>query len=143
MEYVELHARSAFSFLAGASMPESLAYPMFYRRDELRQMGILSARELKRLPNNKPVSAAGAVITRQRPGTARGLIFLTLEDETGHANVIVMPDVYRADPMVVIHERFIRVEGRIQNQDGIVHVNAERILPLIVSSIGPDSHDFH
>jgi error-prone DNA polymerase len=118
-------------------------HPMLYRREELRQMGIVSASELKRLPNNKPVVAAGAVITRQRPGTARGLIFLTLEDETGHANVIVMPDVYRADPMMVVHERFIRVEGKIQNQDGIVHVKAERILPLIVSSAGPDSHDFH
>lgn len=118
-------------------------HPMFYRREELRQMGIVSASELKRLPNNKPVIAAGAVITRQRPGTASGLIFLTLEDETGHANVIVMPDVYRADPMVVVHERFVRIEGRIQNQDGVVHVKAERILPLIVSSAGPDSHDFH
>jgi len=118
-------------------------HPMFYRREELRRMGVLAASELKRLPNNRPVIAAGAVITRQRPGTALGLIFLTLEDETGHANVIVMPDVYRSDPMVVVHERFIRVEGRIQNQDGIVHVKAEKILPLIISSAGPNSHDFH
>jgi error-prone DNA polymerase len=65
------------------------------------------------------------------------------ENETGHANVIVMPDVYRADPMVVVHERFILVEGKIQNQDGIVHVKAERIMPLNVSSAGPESHDFH
>jgi error-prone DNA polymerase len=118
-------------------------HPMFYRREQLRNMGILSASELRRLPNNKPVVAAGAVITRQRPGTAKGLIFLTLEDETRHANVIVMPDVYQTDPMVVVHERFVRVEGKIQNQDGIVHVRAERILPLVVSSAGPDSHDFH
>lgn len=106
-------------------------------------MGIVSARELKRLPNNKPVVAAGAVITRQRPGTAKGLIFLTLEDETGHANVIVMPDVYAADPMVVVHERFVRVEGKVQNQDGVVHVKAETIMPLHISSAGPDSHDFY
>jgi error-prone DNA polymerase len=118
-------------------------HPMSYRRKELRRMGIVSASELKQLPNNKPVIAAGAVITRQRPGTAKGLIFLTLEDETGHANVIVMPDVYNADPMVVVHERFIRVQGRVQNQEGIVHVKAERILPLLVSSAGPESHDFH
>jgi error-prone DNA polymerase len=118
-------------------------HPMSYRRKELRRMGIVSARELKQLPNNKPVIAAGAVITRQRPGTAKGLIFLTLEDETGHANVIVMPDVYAADPMVVVHERFIRVQGRVQNQEGIVHVKAEHITPLSISSAGPDSHDFH
>jgi error-prone DNA polymerase len=83
------------------------------------------------------------VITRQRPGTAKGLIFLTLEDETGHANVIVMPDVYNADQMVVVHERFVRVEGRVQNHEGVVHVKAERILPLVISAAGPDSHDFH
>jgi error-prone DNA polymerase len=119
------------------------AHPMSYRRKELRRMGIVSASELKKLPNNKPVIAAGAVITRQRPGTAKGLIFLTLEDETGHANVIVMPGVYNADPMVVVHERFIRVQGRVQNQEGIVHVKADRITPLSISSAGPDSHDFH
>lgn len=118
-------------------------HPMAYRREELRRMGIVSANELKKLPNNKPVLAAGAVITRQRPGTAKGLIFLTLEDETGHANVIVMPDVYAADPMVVVHERFISIKGKIQNQDGVVHVKAETITPLHISSAGPDSHDFH
>ena len=118
-------------------------HPMAYRREQLRQMGIVSASELRKLPNNKPVVAAGAVITRQRPGTAKGLIFLTLEDETGHANVIVMPNVYAADPMVVVHERFTRVEGKVQNQDGIVHVKADKIAPLVVSSAGPDSHDFH
>jgi error-prone DNA polymerase len=116
---------------------------MAYRREELRRMGIVSAGELKKLPHNKPVIAAGAVITRQRPGTAKGLIFLTLEDETGHANVIVMPDVYADDPIVVVHERFIRVEGKVQNQDGIVHVKAEKITPLVVSSAAPESHDFH
>lgn len=48
-----------------------------------------------------------------------------------------------ADPMVVVHERFVRVEGKIQNQDGIIHVKAERITPLNISSAGPDSHDFY
>ncbi|MGI8961752.1 MAG: OB-fold nucleic acid binding domain-containing protein [Bryobacteraceae bacterium] len=118
-------------------------HPMSYRREELRRMGIVSASKLKKLPNNEPVIAAGAVITRQRPGTAKGLIFLTLEDETGHANVIVLPDVYNTDPMVVVHERFIRVQGTVQNQEGIVHVKAERIMPLSITSAAPDSHDFH
>jgi error-prone DNA polymerase len=118
-------------------------HPMAYRRQQLRQMGIVSARELKQLPNNKPAVAAGAVITRQRPGTAKGLIFLTLEDETGHANIIVKPEVYSADPMVVLHERFVRVQGQVQNQDGIVHLRAQKILPLAVSAAGVSSHDFH
>jgi error-prone DNA polymerase len=118
-------------------------HPMAYRRERLRQMGIVSASELKKLPHNKSAIAAGAVITRQRPGTAKGLIFLTLEDETGHSNIVVMPDVYSADPMVVLHERFVRVQGRVQNQDGVVHLRAEKILPLNVSAADVSSHDFH
>jgi error-prone DNA polymerase len=66
-----------------------------------------------------------------------------LEDETGHANIIVMPDVYSADPIPVLHERFVRVEGRVQNQGGIVHLKAERVLPLSVSAAETQSHDFH
>ena len=118
-------------------------HPMLYRREQLRRMGVVSAAELKKLPHNRPVTAAGCVITRQRPAAAKGLIFLTLEDETGHANVIVMPDVYQSDPMVVLTERFVQVHGTIQNQDGVVHVKAERIMPLTISAAGPASHDFH
>ncbi len=118
-------------------------HPMAYRREQLRTMGIVSASELRRLPNNKPAVAAGCVITRQRPGTAKGLIFLTLEDETGHANVIVMPDIYASDPMVVLHERFVQVRGRVQNHDGVVHLRAEKISPLGVSAAAVSSHDFH
>ena len=118
-------------------------HPMAYRREQLRQMGIVSASELRKLPHNRFAVAAGCVITRQRPGTAKGLIFLTLEDETGHANIIVMPDVYSADPMVVLHERFVQVQGRVQNQDGVVHLRAERIWPLCVSAGATRSHDFH
>lgn len=118
-------------------------HPMAYRRAQLQKMGIVSARDLKKLPHNKPAVAAGAVITRQRPGTAKGLIFLTLEDETGHANVIVMPDVYTADPMVVLHERFLRIQGRVQSQDGVVHLRAEKIMALTVSAAGVAAHDFH
>jgi error-prone DNA polymerase len=118
-------------------------HPMAYRRERLRQMGIVSASDLRKLPHNRTAMAAGCVITRQRPGTAKGLIFLTLEDETGHANVIVMPDVYSLDPMVVLHERFIQVQGRVQNQDGVVHLRAERISPLSISAAVTQSHDFH
>jgi len=118
-------------------------HPMAYRRQELRQRGIVSASELRQLPHNRPAIAAGCVITRQRPGTAKGLIFMTLEDETGHANIIVMPDVYSANPMAVLHERFVQVQGRVQNQDGVVHLKAERVWPLLVSAAATESHDFH
>jgi error-prone DNA polymerase len=106
-------------------------------------MGIRSAAELRQLPHGKPAVVAGCVITRQRPGTAKGLIFLTLEDETGNSNIIVMPDVYANDPMVVLHERFVKVQGTVQNQDGIVHLKAQKILPLHVTSAETWSHDFH
>jgi error-prone DNA polymerase len=118
-------------------------HPMAYRREQLRRMGIVSAIELRKLQHNKSAVAAGCVITRQRPGTAKGLIFLTLEDETGHTNVIVMPDVYSLNQMVVLHERFVQVKGRVQNQDGVVHLRAERISPLSVSAAATQSHDFH
>jgi error-prone DNA polymerase len=118
-------------------------HPMAYRRTALRRMGICSAAELRQHPHGKPAVVAGCVITRQRPGTAKGLIFLTLEDETGNANIIVMPDVYSADPMVVLHERFVKVKGTVQNQDGIVHLKALKILPLHVTAAETQSHDFH
>lgn len=116
---------------------------MAYRRATLRRARICSAAELRALPHGKPAVVAGCVITRQRPGTAKGLIFLTLEDETGNANVIVSPDVYSHDPNVVLHERFVKIRGTVQNQDGIVHLKAMKIMPLQVTAAETQSHDFH
>jgi error-prone DNA polymerase len=106
-------------------------------------MGICSEAQLRELRHGKPAVVAGCVITRQRPGTAKGLIFLTLEDETGNSNVIVSPDVYSSDPAVVLNERFVEVQGTVQNQDGIVHLKAKKILPLQVTAAEMQSHDFH
>jgi error-prone DNA polymerase len=118
-------------------------HPMAYRRKELRSMGIISAAELRALPHGKRATVAGSVITRQRPGTAKGLIFMTLEDETGNANVIVMPDFYEKNRAAVLHERFVFVSGVVQNQDNIVHLRAQRIGTLSVSAAEAQSHDFH
>jgi error-prone DNA polymerase len=118
-------------------------HPMFYRRQEMRVLNIKSAAELRAMPHGKRVTVAGAVITRQRPGTASGLIFLTLEDETGYANVIVMPHVYEEYRQAVLEPKFIRVSGTVQNQDGIVHLKAEHIEALMVSAAQMASHDFH
>ncbi|HEY5030047.1 MAG TPA: OB-fold nucleic acid binding domain-containing protein [Candidatus Angelobacter sp.] len=118
-------------------------HPMFYRREEMRSLNIKSAAELRATANGKKATVAGAVITRQRPGTAKGLIFLTLEDETGNANVIVMPDIYEKYRRAVLEPRFIRVSGTVQNQDGIVHLRAEYIESLQVSAAEMVSHDFH
>jgi error-prone DNA polymerase len=118
-------------------------HPMAYRRAQLQKAGIKSAIELQSLPQGKEATVAGCVITRQRPGTAKGLIFLTLEDETGNANVIVTPDFYDANRMNVLYEKFVQISGKVQNQDGVVHVKAETIRPLTISAAAICSHDFH
>ncbi|HEX3156602.1 MAG TPA: error-prone DNA polymerase [Candidatus Angelobacter sp.] len=118
-------------------------HPMFYRRAEMRSLNIKSAAELRAMPNGESAIVAGAVITRQRPGTASGLIFLTMEDETGYANVIVMPHIYEKYRQAVLEPRFVRVSGRVQNQDGIVHLKAEHVEALVVSAAQLASHDFH
>src|ERR1044071_7896248 len=118
-------------------------HPMFYRRAEMDRLNIKSAAELRKTRHGKKATVAGAVITRQRPGTAKGLIFLTLEDETGNANVIVMPQVYEEYRQAVLEPKFIRVSGTVQNQDGIVHLKAEHVEALLVSAAQMASHDFH
>ena len=85
------------------------------------------------LPRQRPggrVRVAGCVITRQRPGTAKGFVFLTLEDETGISNVIITPDVYDEQRLVVVEAAFVIVEGILQHQDGVTAVKAERLSAL-------------
>ena len=118
-------------------------HPMFYRRDVLRERGVKSALELKNLPQGKEASVAGCVITRQRPGTAKGMIFMTLEDETGTSRVIISPDFYDQNRMTVLNERFVLVSGVVQNQDNVVHLKARSIEPLAISAATTPSHDFH
>jgi error-prone DNA polymerase len=119
------------------------AHPIAYRRAEMRHMGIKSAAELREMPHGRAATIGGCVITRQRPGTAKGLIFMTLEDETGNSNVIITPDFYEKNRANVLYERFVQVSGKVQNQDGIVHLKAEDIRPLDISSAEISSHDFH
>jgi error-prone DNA polymerase len=118
-------------------------HPMAYRRTELRRAGILSARELQQHPDGRRVVAAGAVIARQRPGTALGFIFLSMEDETGIANVIIHPQLYERQRVLVTRGKFLKVYGKLQNQDGVVHVKADQLELLEVSAIEVRSHDFH
>jgi error-prone DNA polymerase len=117
-------------------------HPMAYRRAELRSMGILSAAELQRKPDVRRVCAAGAVIARQRPGTALGFIFLSMEDETGIANVIIHPELYESNRVLVTRGKFLKVYGKLQNQDGVIHVKAEHLELLQTTAIELRSHDF-
>jgi error-prone DNA polymerase len=86
---------------------------------------------------------AGCIIARQRPGTAKGFVFISMEDETGIANVIVTPDLYDRDRLVVTRSKFLLVEGVLQNQDSVIHVKAMRLSALLHSGLELRSHDFH
>jgi len=85
---------------------------------------------------------AGCVITHQRPGTAKGIIFMTLEDETGTARVIISPDFYDQHRMAVLNERFVVVSGVVQNQDNVAHLKARKIQRLAISAVATASVSF-
>jgi error-prone DNA polymerase len=118
-------------------------HPLAYHRAAFRQAGLVSADDLTRLPNHHFVHVAGCVIARQRPGTAKGFVFLSLEDETGIANVIFTPDAFEKNRVVVSRSRFVCVEGPLQHQDGVIHIKAQRIVPLDITDIEIRSHNFH
>jgi error-prone DNA polymerase len=118
-------------------------HPMAYRRQELRTQRVLTAEELRSRKDGEFVRTAGCVIARQRPGTAKGFIFLSMEDETGIANVIVTPDLYERERLVVTRSKFILAEGPLQNQDGVIHVKASRLHALFDHMLEISSHDFH
>ena len=117
-------------------------HPMSLRRPELALRGVLRASELPAGRHGRRVRVAGAVITRQRPGTAKGFVFLTLEDETGIANIIVRPDLFDRDRLTVIRQPFLMVEGVLQNQEGVLSVKAERVQG-IEGAASVDAHDFY
>jgi error-prone DNA polymerase len=117
-------------------------HPMSLRRTELALRGVLRASELPAGRHGRRVRVAGAVITRQRPGTAKGFVFLTLEDETGIANIIVRPDLFSEQRATIIGEPYLLVEGTLQIQEGVTSVKAERLHSLGGNSPQMDSHDF-
>ena len=118
-------------------------HPMAYHRDAMNKMGIRRASDLRSVPNGKRTRIAGCVIARQRPGTAKGLMFMSIEDETGIANAIVMPDLLQKNRMLLVSENFLMVEGILQNQDNVIHIRAERVSPLAITRAEISSHDFH
>jgi len=118
-------------------------HPMAFHRPRLQQMGILAACELAALPHGRTARIAGCVIARQRPGTAKGFVFLSIEDETGIANAIITPSVYEQFKQVVVYEKFLLVEGELQNQENVISIKARLIRPLAISAAEVRSHDFH
>jgi error-prone DNA polymerase len=102
----------------------------------------MRAADLPTARHGRRVRVAGMVITRQRPGTAKGFVFLTLEDETGISNVIIRPDLFDRERAAVIRQPFLIVDGVLQHQDGVLSVRAERV-EGIDGGASIDAHDFY
>ncbi len=117
-------------------------HPITYYREDLTRLEVRRASELDDVPAGQSVRIAGSVIVRQRPGTAKGLLFLTLEDETGMIQAIVMPDLLREYRNMIVRSAGLIVEGVMQRLDGSTSVKADRLWPLSRLTAIP-SHDFH
>jgi error-prone DNA polymerase len=118
-------------------------HPMSYHRATLKRAGLQTADELSCSSSKRYVRIAGCVIARQRPGTAKGFVFLSLEDETGIANIIITPDLFETERIVVTRSRFLEIEGTLQIQSGVIHVKARQIRPIDITSADIRSHNFH
>ncbi|MEI6668910.1 MAG: error-prone DNA polymerase [Acidobacteriota bacterium] len=118
-------------------------HPMALRRRELALRGVLRAVDLPRERQGRRIRVAGTVITRQRPGTAKGFVFLTIEDETGISNIIVRPDLFARDRLAILEEPFLLIEGLLQNQEGVTSVRAERVEAIAGVAVDVASHDFY
>ncbi|MFO1054507.1 MAG: error-prone DNA polymerase [Planctomycetota bacterium] len=147
-EEPELAPLDAFESVAWdyrASGHSTQAHPLESLRESLAEQGLRTAEDLSAVRNGAQSRCAGLVICRQRPGTAKGVVFVTLEDETGFCNVVIWPDVYEEFHALVKVEPFLAVEGKVQRQDGVVHLVAKRIWVPKVSAapVTAGSRDFH
>ncbi len=119
-------------------------HPVAHERARLNERGVVTAAALRDLPGGKRVRVGGLCIVRQRPGTAKGFVFLSLEDETGISNVIIEPEVYQAWRAVVLGSAFLVVEGRLEKRDGVINVKGDRFYsPQVEGGVTALSRDFH
>ena len=118
-------------------------HPLAHQRSWLDTMKVTPAGELKSLRNGMWVKVAGWVIVRQRPGTAKGFVFLSMEDETGISNIIVTPQLFEKYRLPLVNFPFLLIEGVLQHQDNVVSVKARKIEPLQMKVAAVGSHDFH
>ena len=115
---------------------------MAHLRSRLAAAGVCATRDLARVPHGGQVRVAGHVIVRQRPGTAKGMCFLTLEDETGTANAFLTPPLYERWRVLLNTAPLIEVAGRLERRDGVTHVRAERLRRLEAAGAPPGEHDY-
>jgi len=153
--YEELLEQDGNSPLLPMTIPERLnadfrgtgltigKHPVAYHRAELNKLGALRAIDVGNVRDGNAVRVAGWVIVRQRPGTAKGFMFLTLEDETGVSNVIITPQLFERYRLVLVDQPFLMIDGALQNQDNVVSVKARHIRALSFQVAAAPSHDFH
>jgi error-prone DNA polymerase len=153
--YEELHEQDGNSPLVPMTRPERMdadfrgtgltigRHPVAYNRHELNKLGACRAIDIQQLRDGSAIKVAGWVIVRQRPGTAKGFVFLTLEDETGVTNIIITPQLFDKNRRAVVNNPFLLIEGTLQNQDNVVSVKAKRIQALSFKVAAMPSHDFH
>jgi error-prone DNA polymerase len=117
---------------------------MRFHRRHLDRMRVIPAANVKYQPDGRHIKVAGAVICRQQPGTAKGFVFLSLEDETGIANVILKPDVFDRLRVTVLSNSYLIVDGVLQNQRGVASIKATEVRPCLMPTTAvAASHDFH
>ena len=117
-------------------------HPMAWRRIEMNALGVVPAMHLGSIRNGAVVRIAGSVVVRQRPGTAKGFVFLSMEDETGMMNAIINPATFDRFKFEVLGEPYLIIDGVLQNQDGVISVKAGRVAALRAGAAA-ESHDFH
>ena len=118
-------------------------HPMAHCRAQLHKLEVFRAADLRLARHGVKLRIAGQVVARQRPGTAHGFIFLSLEDETGIANAIVDPDLFEANRSLVTYAKFLMIDGALQNIDNVIHIRARHVEELDITAAPMESHDFH
>ena len=153
--YEALHESDANSPLQPMTVPERMdadfrgtglsigRHPVAHHRAELNKLGVARATDIREMKNGCAVRVAGWIIVRQRPGTAKGFMFLSMEDETGVTNVIVTPRLFDKYRSALVDHPFLLIEGILQHQDNVVSVKAKCVRPLSFKVAAAPSHDFH
>ncbi len=118
-------------------------HPMAYHREQMNALGVTPAHQLPHMRDGSYVRVAGCVIVRQRPGTAKGFVFLSMEDETGVINVIVTPAMFDRYRFALLSSSFLLIDGALQNLDNVISVKAGRVEALSARVAAEVSHDFH
>ena len=153
--YEELHEADGNSPLSPMTRPERMEadfrgtgltigrHPVAYHRSELNKLGACRAIDMQQMRDGSLIKVAGWVIVRQRPGTAKGFVFLTMEDETGVANVIITPQLFDKYRLILVDHPFLLITGKLQNQDNVFSVKAQSVRALSFNVAAAPSHDFH